>query len=198
MSLIDRIAVDLTDPDNLAWTREELEAWADEALGMVLSLDPKLFATKKVVEIEPCTEVHQPGCCDFVFSVIGLATKEGRVTKRLRRMESWGNPWPLSTNCRRKNRGPSRYYIEGRNNILIAPEVPAGSEAYLLVECASKDDIDKDNLPPGVDAAVVQWVLYRARNKDAESSVVADLGEANYAKMKDILAMVRTGEKVDG
>lgn len=192
MDLIDKIAADLTDEEHIAWARGDIARWIDEGIGLAISIDPRLFSVKKVVELEPCVE-HQPvPCCDFIFNVVGQSDENGKVFRRLRRASSWGNPWTVGGCSSPQWKGLTRYMLEGRKELYVAPEPPSHVPTYIVVECSSKDDVDYNNLPSGVEAAMIMWVLYRARNKDAESSVAADLGEANYQKMKELLLLAGT------
>lgn len=187
MGLVSRIAYDLNDVKHIAWSSSAIEAWVREAIGLVVKVNPSLFKTRKIVQLDTCTEFQDVACCDYIFNVIGQCTKDGRVIKRLRKSNKWVDTWPVSMCPGHRASGLSRYTIENDKDLYVAPPLGPNDEAYLLVECTAVEDVNESNLPAGIDAAVVMWVMYRARSMDAESSVVADMGEANFQKMQEIL-----------
>lgn len=197
MTIIERISRDLNDPDHITWPVRDLQAWVKEAIGIAVTIAPEAFKRRKVVEVEPCTEYQEVPCCDFIFSVLGESTKDGRITNRLRKATTWMGEWPQIGCTPSRSSGLKRYYITGEKDLYLAPALPPGTTTYIVVECTSRDDVDPDNLPPNVDVAIIMWVLYRARSMDAESSVVGDMGERDYQKMKDLLSKFK-GEIEDG
>lgn len=191
MNIVDRIAGDLNDRDHIAWPVHDLTDWISEGVSLIVSLMPELFRKRKVYKVEPCTELQDVPCCDFIFSVLGQSTKEGRVIKPIRRSGNWLQAWPSVTACTTPRwSGLTRYSIESKKTLFLAPQVPAGEDVYVLLDCTSIEDVDPDNMPDDTGVALVQWVLYRARSMDSESSFVGDLGERNYTKMKELLGMI--------
>lgn len=188
MSLVDRIAYDLNDPKHIAWSASAIESWIREAIGLAVMVAPELFKKRKIIKVDTCSEFQDVQCCEFIYNVIGECTRDGRVIRRLRRSTKWVDTWNITLCEPRGWGGLKRYAIENNNALYVAPQVPSEEEVYLLIECTSADDVNEDNLPSGFDAIIVMWALYRARSMDAESTVVGDMGEANYNKMKELIS----------
>lgn len=198
MNIVDRIAADLNDADHIAWSVQDITDWAKEGTDMIVSLKPELFKTRKVVALEPCTEFQTVDCCDFIFRVVGESDADGNILRPLRRAKSWVESWPIPACKPTRWGGLKRYAILGDKDLYVAPAPPSGEELYVVVECTAADDVDINALPASIRGPLIQWVLFRARSMDAESSVVAGMGEQNFEKMKDLLGIKKAYERSVG
>lgn len=190
-SLLDQIAVDLNDaaPGHVftTWSREQLRAYLEEAIQIAFTERPDLFMETRVIKVKPCTVVQDTCDCTQVRRVIGQSTAGGSIIKYLRFKQSGTDKlvWNGRT-CRvhPKKFELQEYYIDGvTDKVWVYPEVPAGIDVYILVECAVIPDVfgPSYNIHTELRAAVVQWVLYRAKMVDGENNT-AIVSVANYHK----------------
>jgi hypothetical protein len=76
--------------------------------------------------------------------------------------------------------------------IRVFPRVPPGETAYLAVRCAVRptDFSDEAIVPPELEPAVIQWVLFRAKMVDAENNVaVMQLALQHQAEFWTVLGV---------
>lgn len=188
-SLLNIIAADLNDnaPGHAftTWSQEQLRAYAEEALEIAYYQRPDLFIKRRVIRLQPCTYMHDTCDCTKVYRVHGQTTKDGRIIRllrpekiidrpelRLKLKERWrGRTCPLPRNLR-----GGKFYLESyelheeTDTLWLYPMVPPGEEVYITVDCL----VPMDKLVGNFDvldefrAAVMQWVLYRAKMIDAE------------------------------
>lgn len=198
-SLLNRLATDLNDAapghEFTTWSREQLGAYLEEAIQLAFVERPDLFIEERVVKVEPCVQ-RQPACdCTRVRRVLGQCTPDGRVLHPLRprqvddRLVWTGRSCPSNP----KNFKLTQYAIDDSADALwVWPAVPAGIDVYVLVECAvMPQGIDESyEIPVDLQAAVVQWALYRARMVDAENnSAVFEVAKEHAQQFWGILVL---------
>lgn len=201
------LAVDLNDAapghEFTTWSRSQLTTYVIEAVQTTFSERPDLFIETKIMEVEPCTELQEACDCTKVRRVIGQATADGRVLKKLRiRSSNDKLKWPgPSRDCGSySNFSLSEYSIdEGTNRIWLYPRVPPGISVYVLIECAvipSSVGSDYD-VPSELVAAVKQWALYRAKAVDEEINPnVAQVAENHQATFWRLIQAQRDSEDI--
>lgn len=180
-SLLDILARDLNDYANdgykhVTWSAEQLRTYLGEGLQLAFANRPDLFMETKVIPVEPCTEVQTKCDCDTIHRVLGQSTKGGRVIKGLRRRNSQSKLiWPGDRCPVDPNKFELKSYsVDSMTGTLrLYPPAPPLAELWVLVECAvrpSGDITDDMEIPVAVDAAVKQWVYYRAKTVDGENN----------------------------
>lgn len=178
-SLLEQLAVDLNDAapghEFTTWSRDQIRAYLIEGIQVSFSVRPDLFIETVIIKAEPCSVVQDTCGCTHIRRVIGQSTKNGRVIKELRQRSNddklrWtGRTCPVS---------PDKFELKeysidnATDKLWLYPQVPAGKEIYVMVECAKvPEDIDDDyDIPAELLAPVVQWVLYRAKMVDGENN----------------------------
>lgn len=178
-SLLYEIAVDLNDAapghEFTTWSRAQLRAYLEEAIQTAFIERPDLFTEIRVIKLQPCTVVHDTCDCTHVRRVIGQTTKDGRLIRPLRPRK---NDDKLQWTGRKCLRSPkdfelTEYSIDNvTDKLWVYPQVPAGVDVYVSVECAvmPKNFGGDFDVPIEIRAAVVQWVLYRAKMVDGENN----------------------------
>lgn len=177
--VLDNLAQDLNDfapgYSYVTWTKEQLRGYLYEALALIASERPELFAENKVVKLEPCVTWHTACDCTKITKVLGQSTVEGRIIKDLKRRDDSGkNLWtgrecPANPN----NFSLSEYSIDTEtNSFRVYPQPIPGQDTYVMVQCAVVPDAYSDgaDIPNSVLAAANQWALYRAKSVDGENN----------------------------
>lgn len=178
-SLLDQLAVDLNDAapghEFTTWSKQQIRAYLEEAIQTAFIERPDLFTDTRVIKLKPCTVVQDTCDCTHVRRVIGQSTKDGRVFKTLRPKKNddklrWtGRTCPVSP----KDFELQEYSIDNvTDKLWVYPQVPAGLDVYIAVECAILPETfgDDYDIPGELQAAVVQWVLFRAKMVDGENN----------------------------
>lgn len=188
-SLVGEITSDLNDGEsgheNITWSKEDIRAWVGEGISLVFDKRPDLFMERQIVKVDTCSIVQDICECDILRRVIGQTTENGRLLKTLRTrgleisFEWTGKP------CRPKRITSGQtfrlesYAIDTVTDTLyLWPEVPAGIDVWISVECAHRPSAEEmesgDYAPPaGALVAVKQWALWRAKSMDMEISAGA-------------------------
>lgn len=206
-SLVDQIAGDLNDDapgyEFHTWSAEQIRAWIVEAMGIVYDKRPDLFIEKKIIQVKPCSIIQDTDGCDSIRRVIGQTTADGRLIKELNERDleisfEWtGKP------CYKVSSG-SGFKLESyavdtvSDTLYIWPQVPPGVTVYVQVECSSIPD-GTGNFEVGnqYHAAVVQWVLWRAKSMDMEiSSAAMTAAEFHYKVFLDLLGLAASVQEI--
>lgn len=205
-SLIDQVSGELNDfaPGNkfTVWSREQIRAFLGEGLVLVYGKRPELFVEEKIIKVEPCVAVQDICDCSSVRTVLGQSTEGGRIIKTLRRLSSKDSlRWPGKScfvdadNFRLKS-----YSIDGRTaRLRFYPQVPAGVDVWVLIECSVKpiDFSDGAEYEPDMEVAAVQWALWKAKMIDAENNAtVFSVAQAHHESFWRILDEQKRGSDV--
>lgn len=177
-SLLERLAVDLNDAapghEFTTWSRPQLRAYLEEAVSTAFIERPDLFTETRIIKLKPCTVVQDTCDCTHIRRVIGQATKDGRILNTLKPKKNndkliW-NGWTCPVHPR--DFKLTQYSIDDvTNKLWVYPQVPAGLDIYVAVECAVMPDTSGDyDVPVELEAAVIQWALYRAKMVDGENN----------------------------
>lgn len=196
-SLLYQVAVDLNDAapghEFTTWSEQQLRAYLEEAIQTAFTRRPDLFIQTRVVKVEPCSVVQDVCDCTKLRRVIGQTDENGRIIKLLRpRKRDDALLWTGRT-CHKspKEFQLSHYTIdEASNKLWLYPQVPAGLDVYVLLECVVMPEAIDDNttIPPELVGAVVQWALYRAKMVDGENSpTVVSVANAHKAAFWELL-----------
>lgn len=184
--LVRSISAELNDREHIAWSRSDIERWISEGIDLAFDIRPDYFRSSKVLAVRSGMVPQEVDGIDYILDVVGQSTKHGRVTNRLRRISVEQTPW-LGSECPNKTGRLTAFKIRGNNELYLYPPILPGTDTYIVIICAIRSEYTEHNLPRQVKIPISQWVLYKARNQDSESAVVADMGESNYNKMKELL-----------
>lgn len=204
-SLAKSIAEDLNDNETgheyTTWSEPQIRRWIIEAYNVVYDRRPDIFLERVVVQIDPCTIVQHCDKCDGYRSVLGESTKDGRVIKQLRRVDKDSAMDWTGKACvpGKRGKGYLQYYAIDTvgDTLYVWPELPPTVEAYVLVECAVRPDQDSVDVKEAATAAVIQWVMYRARAMDGEISAAAlQVASAHYNAFFTVLNLPVESSKV--
>lgn len=204
-SLLELLAVDLNDAapghEFTTWPKQQLRAYLVEALQTAFIERPDLFLEEVVVKVVPCAVRQVLDCCTKIRRVIGQCDADGHVFKLLRprRMDD-RLVWTGRTCAVPPNKfSLSQYALDdAADAIWFWPQVPAGLDVYVLVECAKMPaDVDDDyDVESELCAAAVQWALYRAKSIDAENNQaivqVADNHKQTFWQLLTVSAQTTT------
>jgi hypothetical protein len=186
------------------WNREQLLRYHNEGLCIVASLRPDMFTKTVVVKVTPCQEEQTVCDCTIIHRVLGQSNQSGRVFKPLRprniRMSlHWTGP-----KCppRRGAAELKEYAIESDTNTLfLYPALPAGTDAWVKIECSTAPDaitLDSDIMNPArcaFSAAVLQWVMYRAKGVDELSPALREASKEHFTVFGNILGLVKASDE---
>lgn len=197
-TLLDRIAVDLNDyafgHEYTTWSREQLRTYLEEGIQTAFMLRPDLFTEVRIIKLKPCTVVHDTCDCTQIYRVIGQATADGQIVKLLKQRKSADKftTWTGRTCAVHPRQFElTHYYIDDAvDKIWVYPQVPAGLDIYIAIECAVMPDDFSDNyeINPEIKAAVVQWVLYRAKMVDGEyNPAIISVANAHKSTFNELL-----------
>lgn len=165
-SLIDHIAFSLNDPTNVTWTREFLLEVVNEGFCLAAKFRPDMFMKTITVKLNP-GRIQRVCECSVIKSIVAQVDKYGNEIKSIPRIENkLANRWIGGRKC------SSSYIVEGysfdkTNNkeFEVSPPVPHGEDVYVQIACVLNTDgltEDADTPDCGLEAAVVQWALFRA------------------------------------
>lgn len=205
-SLVVEISSDLNDHapghEFTTWTEKQIRAWVEEGLNLVFDKRPDLFMKHVTIKVESCNIIQEACSCDTIRRVIGQVTETGRLIKTLRTRGLEASFDWTGKPCRRRNKNANDIFMldsyaidEMSDTLYIWPEVPPGVDVYVQIECAyrpSKEELENGayNMPMGIDAAIKQWALYRAKSMDMEISQVAmAAAQQHYRALFDILGL---------
>ena len=190
-SLLDQIAVDLNDAapghEFTTWSREQLGAYLEEAIQLAFTERPDLFTETRIIKVQPCSEIQESCDCTQIRRVVGQVTKTGGLIKHLR-IKKHGSDrlvWTgRSCSVHPKNFQLQEYYIDSvTDKLWVYPIVPAGVDVYIMIECAvlPSEFGEGYEVHNELRAAVIQWVLFRAKMVDGENNT-AIVSVANHHK----------------
>jgi len=174
-SLLYQLAVDLNDAgaghEFTTWSAEQLGAYLMEAIQVAFVERPDLFIEHRIIHLKPCSIIQDTCDCTHVIRVLGQSTADGRVFKELRVRKANDKLLWTGRTCKSKTGKFEliEYTIDSNTDTLrVYPQVPAGQDIYVLVECSVIPKDIGDVVDTELLAAIKQWVLYRAKTVDAE------------------------------
>lgn len=179
--LVVQVSTDLNDyaagHEFTTWTESQLSAYVLEGLQVAFTFRSDLFLHSVVVELVAGSSIQRPCDCTQIRRVYGICTKEGRLLYGIRKRKSsdklqwYGKTCPVNP----KYWKARDYYIDAEGDtFFIEPAPPVGQSTYVLVECAqapTMDDLENGyEIPTELQAAAIQWALYRAKSVDSENN----------------------------
>lgn len=194
-SILDRVTYVTKDYDRVRWTLPELSQWLNDAQGLIASLHPRAASQYKVITlaagarqdlrvIEPTTRwirLFELTC--NVTTVGGVTSPNGRTISQVSRpildaaFPTWRSKPPTATSV-------SEFTMDEREVFTfdVNPPVAAGVKVLALVAitpppCAVLNDTgtalanaaEVFGLADGYDIPAVDYVIFRAYNKDANN-----------------------------
>jgi hypothetical protein len=189
--VLDDLAVDLNDAEEghafQTWTRGQLLAYLNEALCNAFSLNPSLFTTTVVIQLQAGGD-QQPCDCTILHNIIGQTDAQGNMLDGYlpRRSNAATYAWS-KPGCPATSGGPFRltgYNFDPLENggFSVTPPVPPGAKVYVKARCATIPDAftsaDLDapccgSSESAMDCRMItaakQWVLFRAHMVDEQS-----------------------------
>jgi hypothetical protein len=177
---LDAVAADLSDPRGETWPRRQLKFWLTEAVGLIVRYVPTFFSETVVVALTGGETGYRPVCPCLALTpegVLGQSTALGDVVRPLRpRADDASVRWFPAGKCPAVWTRPfslSEYSISpDGDGIRVWPEPPPGEVVYLALRCPVMPDVEDDDAEVDDDAlaTAAQWILYRAKNMDAENN----------------------------
>jgi hypothetical protein len=185
------------------WSREQLLRYHNEGLCLVAALRPDMFTKTVVVKVTPCVEEQSVCDCTVVHKVLGQADSNGRILRPLRlRNTKTAMVW-TGKKCAapRQSTVLKEYSVDsGTNKVSVYPPVSSGVEAWIKIECTSPpEELTLDSPGSGATrcafaAAVLQWVLYRAKEIDEMSPALRAAAKDHFATFGNILGLVKASD----
>lgn len=180
-SLVTSIAEDLNDNEAghayTVWSASQIRRWIIEAYNVVYDRRPDIFLDRVIIQITACSIIQNCDICEAYRTVLGETTKDGRLIKLLPRIDKDAALDWRGKSCIRGTQDKGylqSYAIDTVSDTLyVWPEISSTVDAYVLVECAIRPKQDTAEIKDEAQAAIVQWVMYRARSMDAEISASA-------------------------
>ena len=179
--LVTQVSIDLNDyaegHEFTTWSESQLAAYVLEGLQVAFTFRPDLFLHSAVIELDAGNNVQRPCDCTQIRRVYGISDKDGRLLYTIRKRKAsdklqWhGSSCPVNPKYWKAH----DYYIDAEGDTFyISPAPPVGQTTYALIECASAPTMDDLNngyeIPTELQAAAVQWALFRAKMVDGENN----------------------------
>ncbi len=182
-SMLHNIAADLNDAEPghefTTWTQAQIANYIREAIRVAFVERADLFVETKILKVTACQHLVDTCDCTHVRRVLWQSDKDGnplhmlRVRKNSDKLVWRGMTCPVNP----RDFKLEEYSIDNvTDKLWVYPQVPGGIDVYIAVECSVlPDEIGDDyEIPNELDAAVVQWVLWRAKSVDAETNATAN------------------------
>lgn len=185
------------------WTKHQLLEWFNEGLCLIAAQSPHLFEDIKVVKVDPCNNYLDLCDCNKILEVLGQATKDGKLIKRLSRRKHSTNGW---TGKVRLSAGLTTELTEyevlkDSNLVQVFPaNIDPTKDIYVLVRCSiDAENYDLEDDAPSERcafmAAARHYVLYNAKMMDAEfSPSMREAGKEHRDMFTGILTLVKTAD----
>jgi len=206
-SLLIGYAEDLNDAEPghefTIWSREQLLRYHNEGLCLVATLRPDMFTKTLVVKVDPCTEDQTLCDCSVVHKVIGQTDSAGRLLKPLRLRNTKSAMTWTGAKCATPRRVTQlkEYALDvSTNKVSVYPALSPGVDAWIKVECTTTPTpLTLDGTGDGVErcafsAAVLQWVMYRAKEIDELSPALRAASKEHFTNFGNILGMVKASD----
>ena len=179
------------------WTRAQLMSYLREALLDAAPYVKDLFLEKRAVRVEPGGGWQKACSCTEILKIEGVSDADGRLLYSLQRLPDddaydWDGrrPGRCSMGSVWKGQGYAINSVED-SEFRIAPPLPGGfPDAYVLVRCYAvpEDATEATDVPSELEAAVKQWMLYRALSVDSENNAaITELAMRHRQSYTDLL-----------
>lgn len=175
------------------WSREALLGYFNEALCIIASYRPDMFAELKVVKVDVCSTFLDLCDCVKVLDVLGQCDSEGNLIHTLSKRAGKGAVWTGSSRKHVFTDELKEYEIVDSNLVRVYPvNLVRDKDLYVLVRCSVEPPEYKlDSEAPDARCAFMagarQWVLYNAKMVDGEFS--GDM-QAQAREHKDLFLRV--------
>ena len=185
------------------WSREQLLRYHNEGLCLVASLRPDMFTKTLNVKVDPCVEEQTVCECTVVHKVIGQSDIRGRVLRPLRLRNTKSAMVWTGNKCiaPRKNTVLKEYSIDASTNkVSIYPPISAGVDTWIKVECTTVpesltlDSTGENMIRCAFSAAILQWVMYRAKEIDELSPALRAAAKDHFTTFGNILGLVKASD----
>lgn len=190
--IVRRVSVQLYDESNVNWSEPELVEWFREGLNALATLRPDLFTRTKTVPLE-AEKAQQALPDDAVRVTRVLGVRDGGEDARLRaltrfdlRSMSAAHPY-----WQDKKGKPRQYSTTADQKVFWLYPAPENKDYHADVEAVIVPDVpgtdewgDDDSVDIELDSrfqrALVDYILYRALDKDADHAANAERAQARY------------------
>ena len=194
--LVRRVAVQLVDEGNVNWSEPELAAWLQEGVNALAQLRPDLFTRTTEVEVEQGAAKQQlPEKATRVTRVLTVRRGEDGVPQALTRFDpvtlsaispNWyavkGRPRQFATTADQTRFWlypiPDRSDYRAEVEAVVVPEIPTPAE------WADEEADDTFEVDSRFERALVDYMLYRALDKDSDGSS-PERAQARYQAFHD-------------
>ena len=199
--IIEDVSRDLNDQEPgyeyTRWTQAQLASYLREALLDAAPYVKDLFLAKTVVRAEPGGGWQKACSCTDIVRIEGVSDADGRLLYSLQRLpDDDAYDWEGRTagRCATASAWKGRGYAVNsadESEFRLAPPLPGGlPDVYVLVRCyALPEDVDgSTDVPSELEAAVKQWMLYRALSVDSENNAaITELAVRHRQSYTDLL-----------
>ena len=193
--IVRRVSVQLYDEGNANWSEPELAEWFREGLHALAALRPDLFTRTKTVPLQEGAKQELPDDSLRVTRVIGVRDGgENEPVRALTRfdMRSMSAAHP---EWQYKKGKPRQYTTTAdQKTYWLYPAPDSGDyyadvEAVVVPEVPDADDWDEEDVDIKLDSrfqrSLVDYILYRALDKDSDHGVNAERAQARYQAFHD-------------
>lgn len=175
---IARLARALNDPDFETWSRADIAAWVKEAVATIMRKS-YVFAEQRLVPLVR-SQATDPDL--YMVTADAITDTHG---KRL---------YPVFMGTPGRVTCGAYFGAASEGGIAITPVLDLNHAYYLRVRA-----VDLNNPPEGIQAAISQWVLYRAHMIDSESSgVMSDVAKTHVTTWEAALRHIPTTNSSGG
>lgn len=206
-TVLSRASQQLLDASNTRFTQTELLDYLNEGQRAAAVLKPDFFSVTADVTLVVGTKQSIPADGFMLFEVqcnvdaTGLEQSGVRVCTRAV-LDSLNPQWRMQKNA--STTGEVKNYIfEGREprTFYVYPPMQTGALGVVRVVYAKTPvqvgSGDVISVPDILDAAMVDYVLFRAFAKDSEADGLKELSDAAYARFSAMLGVKETTERRD-
>jgi hypothetical protein len=190
--LIDRVLTAVNDPDADSWSAPELIQYLNEALDALTMMVPGQFSVIETMQLAAGTKQVLPtGGVKFIRvnravntdDSIGAATRE----VSLRALEQHYPDWHAATaglvrEWAQDPAEPTTFWVNPPQDVAA----PAKAEVEYVKRPEYVDVGEALPTDPMYDAAIIEFILYRAYSKDADYAGQDGRAQGHYTKFKEM------------
>ena len=181
------------------WSKDLLLSYYNDASCYIASLKPQDYIRPVVVRLLPGST--QNTCCAVVGNVTEHVTESGSYISRILNVKSLPT-WKGTAVCATTGSyAPQQTYrsSEALNSFDIYPPVPSTGAYYVKILCSqAPNEVSVANLavqmpPCKYNAAITEWVLYRALSGETDTALIS-ASQLHYKAFTDLMGIQSKAE----
>lgn len=190
--LVDRVLTALNDPDADSWSAPELIQYLNEAIDALVMIVPEQYSVIETLQLVTGPKQTLPtGGVRFIRvnraintdDSLGDSAREVSLRALEQHYPNWHNaPGGLVSEWASDPAEPTTFWV----NPPQAPGAPAKAEVEYVKRPEYVDVGETLPTDPMYDAAIIEFILYRAFSKDADYAGQDGRAQGHYTKFKEL------------